>query len=421
MIKNTRQCKKVKLYPNKDGFSDRLQQVFDDFDDFKKYVVEGYMTEAPWKWALEIDDKLRTPEEAWALNKFVEFEFSKETDVSNMQYAKTYIIHNNVRVDVLNPGDNYCQHLWLIAVQGGFEADLFVVDADNGSDALDEFVDSKYGHLIQIEDHERKDYKGRDVVVGDTLRDGTIAEVDGITDLNDDFVHDSRRLQEPNYLGNSGIPCDLDHVSFYEVSNAALMFGVTLPECGVRQKDYSAYVDAEEDVVTLYDEMTRTGNDLPSKLDIISNMLANICAEHTSKRDELHDRMYGAHTHRIASLLCRLVYPGADVLKKLSNDDVFTAARALIGDATALHSPGIQVTTERVTIDGADHEAVVYGKWNGDTKSVTQSQTTTGFSIMECVTVEHEIKRRGWVTTWLRVDGCDVYRSVITETKPVTK
>jgi hypothetical protein len=43
---------------------------------------------------------------------------------------------------------------WLVMIPAGFEAYMFIVEADHEADALDELVDSKFGHLLIADNQE---------------------------------------------------------------------------------------------------------------------------------------------------------------------------------------------------------------------------------------------------------------------------
>jgi hypothetical protein len=55
--------------------------------------------------------------------------------------------------DYINP-DSWFGKTWVLGVSCGISGFWFVVEADNASDAVDEFVDSRYGHLLEVEESE---------------------------------------------------------------------------------------------------------------------------------------------------------------------------------------------------------------------------------------------------------------------------
>lgn len=63
--------------------------------------------------------------------------------------------HENV--EVLNPGDWFGK-TWVLYVEDCFDPPMFVVEADNVSDAQDEFVDSGRGHMVEIDPANYDDY-----------------------------------------------------------------------------------------------------------------------------------------------------------------------------------------------------------------------------------------------------------------------
>lgn len=95
-------------------------------------------------------------------------------------YPHTVKVHG-----LVNRGGWFGQ-TWLLSVSMGFESLNFVVEAGNEDDVISEFTDSRYGHLIIIEDFEKQ------VEAGD---------IDP-----DDFS---------DYYGNTGIPVDLDCVNLW--------------------------------------------------------------------------------------------------------------------------------------------------------------------------------------------------------------
>jgi hypothetical protein len=75
---------------------------------------------------------------------------------------KAYIGNRPYRVHGLaNKGQWFGKH-WLIMIAIGYDTLNTLVEADNAQDAIDEFTDSKYGHLIKTDDLcencEREDY-----------------------------------------------------------------------------------------------------------------------------------------------------------------------------------------------------------------------------------------------------------------------
>lgn len=41
---------------------------------------------------------------------------------------------------------------WVVAIDWGFDTGMFVVESDNEANALDEFIDSKWAHLILMDE-----------------------------------------------------------------------------------------------------------------------------------------------------------------------------------------------------------------------------------------------------------------------------
>jgi len=95
-------------------------------------------------------------------------------------YSKT--TQSFIKVEhLINRGD-YFGETYLIEIGMGFDTATFIVEAGNVQDALDVFVDSKFGHLVIIEDENLKDY-------------------------DENYI---------SYCGNEGKPCCLDEVILLE-------------------------------------------------------------------------------------------------------------------------------------------------------------------------------------------------------------
>jgi hypothetical protein len=65
-------------------------------------------------------------------------------------------------VPVVNPGD-WWGRTWLIEVGCGYSSLFFIVEADYPSDAVEEFSESEWGHLIHIEEPDLADYPEDDL------------------------------------------------------------------------------------------------------------------------------------------------------------------------------------------------------------------------------------------------------------------
>jgi hypothetical protein len=64
---------------------------------------------------------------------------------------------HQIEAPVVNPGGWFGQ-TWLIEIGMGYWSSYFCVEADTLSDAIDEFSDSQYGHLIHINESDLADY-----------------------------------------------------------------------------------------------------------------------------------------------------------------------------------------------------------------------------------------------------------------------
>ena len=69
-------------------------------------------------------------------------------------YSET--LRKRIRFDGLVNRGGWFGETWIIGIGMGFETAMFLVEAGNETDALDEFVDSQYGHLI-IDDDAMRD------------------------------------------------------------------------------------------------------------------------------------------------------------------------------------------------------------------------------------------------------------------------
>lgn len=65
--------------------------------------------------------------------------------------------HELTDVPVINPGA-WFGRTWLIEIGHGYSSSYFAVEADSAADAIDEFSDSEFGHLIHVADDDLDDY-----------------------------------------------------------------------------------------------------------------------------------------------------------------------------------------------------------------------------------------------------------------------
>ena len=164
-------------------------------------------------------------------------------------------------VPVINPGD-WWGNAFLIAVANGFQADYYIVEADNYGDAIDEFVDSEHGKTIHVQDHEMKDY-GHQFERGDEIGGEKIAEncwmtLDGqiVRDSDGNIVQDAghplvKYLREPSYGGNGGQAYDDENVQIYGGEHKKCPFqcryhGDGIPEGGLTPIEYSDFQNCED-------------------------------------------------------------------------------------------------------------------------------------------------------------------------------
>jgi hypothetical protein len=130
---------------------------------------------------------------------------------------------HDIEAEVIDPG-NWFGKCWLIEVGCGYSSIYYVVEADNVTDALDEFVGSEPGkkHAI-IDPSDYGDY-GTEVNPGDMIGGKTFTEK-GRVDLNGKFYpdgdKDGKYLQEP-YYGSGGELADLDNIQIHGMEGADL-------------------------------------------------------------------------------------------------------------------------------------------------------------------------------------------------------
>lgn len=129
------------------------------------------------------------------------------------------------QADVVNPA-GWFGRTWLIEVGCGFSSFMFVVEADGACDAIDEFSDSEFGHLIHIDPQDMQDYP-------------------------EDYPEDE------GYCDGSGRRCDLDdfrldgpegrHDSPFPVRYFGTYSGHALPEKGIKPSNLDAFVRWKEE------------------------------------------------------------------------------------------------------------------------------------------------------------------------------
>lgn len=113
-------------------------------------------------------------------------------------FACAEVNGHKIEAKVMNPGDWFGK-VWLVEIGCGISSFYFAVEADTFDKAVDEFCDSEAGHHIHINELELDDYK--------------VETDNGFFNLRGEKLSKEQadKLMEPNYLGNSGTPCDLDH------------------------------------------------------------------------------------------------------------------------------------------------------------------------------------------------------------------
>jgi hypothetical protein len=141
---------------------------------------------------------------------------------------------NEVAADVVNPGDK-CGYgeLYLVCVEDCYDPPLYVVEADDMSDAIEEFVSNDAtAHMVEIEESSYGDYITQD-------------ETGEWVDLNGNPSDDDKSEAE---FGPSGELYDDDNLKAEEIdAKGVRYFGVyedvALPEKGILANRFSKWVD----------------------------------------------------------------------------------------------------------------------------------------------------------------------------------
>jgi hypothetical protein len=146
-------------------------------------------------------------------------------------------------VPVLNPGS--CGgRAWLLVLDTSHQPDLFVVEAESPTAALDVLADDEeHGHLVRIQDHEMGDYGYRlpaGAVVG-----GVALQQEATVNLRGEVVPQDQAeyLREPSVTG-SGICYDGECLLVYGDEQAKVPFTCTyhgegLPDAGISPPEYA--------------------------------------------------------------------------------------------------------------------------------------------------------------------------------------
>jgi len=153
---------------------------------------------------------------------------------------KAKFIHcgQEVEADVANPTEDG-RRIYCVEVGCGFSSLPFVVSADHEQDAIDVLVDSRFGHLVIVEEP--------DMV--------WLCPRDGAHKLGEDKVclicgEEGGEYPDPELYsseGNYGVVCDLSNVAIYEVKVSPRYFGPGLPEEGTDPEVlYRSYQEDEE-------------------------------------------------------------------------------------------------------------------------------------------------------------------------------
>jgi hypothetical protein len=119
-------------------------------------------------------------------------------------------------VVAVNPGDWFGEPVWILSIPLGNFSVSYAVEADCEQDAIDSFVDSKFGHLITIED---KDIE--EIPMDERSFGGNNSKC---IDLSEVQLHEAPKSLKyfGNYEGRE-LPADgLTPLEFYEFINESL-------------------------------------------------------------------------------------------------------------------------------------------------------------------------------------------------------
>ena len=89
-----------------------------------------------------------------------------------MKFSETYAGHE-ITGEYVNPGDWFGE-VWIIEVGVGFSSLFYAVEAGNESDAIDVLTDSRWGHIIKVDESDD---------LSDVTRAGNAGDPISLTDV----------------------------------------------------------------------------------------------------------------------------------------------------------------------------------------------------------------------------------------------
>ena len=159
--------------------------------------------------------------------------------------AKGLYLGEEVEAIVVNPC-GWFGAVHLLGIENGHYVDYFAIEADSLGDAIDELVESKYGHLLQIDESDRSDY-GYESHPGDQIGRLVVTEHCWVK-LDGSIVTDpqvGKYLQEPKVTGQ-GVEYDSDHLAIAvgdgrRESWKCRYYGEGLPGKGIKPKNLEQF------------------------------------------------------------------------------------------------------------------------------------------------------------------------------------
>ena len=134
--------KKIQCPSGEWGWQCKLQRNYKDFEEFKAYSD---------LYNLEQRLGFGSCQEAWDANPEV-MGSTKPEDFGLCPVTATWKYNGeDTEAAAVNPGAWFGK-AWLLSMPFGNFASYYIVEGDNYNDVIDEFSDSKYGHLIHVED-----------------------------------------------------------------------------------------------------------------------------------------------------------------------------------------------------------------------------------------------------------------------------
>ena len=395
------------------GWQDRIQNVYKTFEELEKY-------DSMYGLAARLGctpESKRTLQDIWKWNSHIEGSINPEDSCLSEIYA---LDNEGKRIDVINPGD-YFGKAYIVGVEMGYHVEQFVVEANGEGDAIDEFVDSKFGHLAHIPDDALGDY--------DMGLDGEEApEWATWRDLTGKYRTGTPPREVPHYGGNCGEPCDLDNIQLHDAPKALRYFGPFIPQWGLTPKDYSDWGNVDDSIREVIEQMSveflKDDCDVKELADYLEAYNESVEADARAKRYEQDLRMYGANPAELVQLLCRTHFPWSaeSVLPGKSADNVEQRAKEVVINSWLFHEPGVNVECDNVTVNDKSAKAVTFCIWNREANRMDRfTSIDPNWSWATKITIENGINRMVKLSHWATPDGDNQLRMIIDEFTTATK